>query len=57
MHIIFEYMQNYWFATVTPERFCVQGHSRRTNNEVEAFHRWFNARYHQNFWTFIGTPI
>ncbi|EFX65226.1 hypothetical protein DAPPUDRAFT_117443 [Daphnia pulex] len=44
IQIIFEYMQAYWFNVVTPERFCVHGQSRRTTNEVESFHRWFNAR-------------
>nr|CAH0106314.1 unnamed protein product [Daphnia galeata] len=56
IQIIFEYMQRYWFDIVTPERFSVYGQSSRTNNEVECFHRWFNARcgkYHQSFWTFI----
>jgi hypothetical protein len=60
IQIIFEYMQAYWFNVVTPERFCVHGQSRRTTNEVESFHRWFNARcgkYHQSFWTFIGNTV
>ncbi len=60
IQVIFEYMLAYWFNVVTPERFCVHGQSRRTTNEVESFHRWFNARcgkYHQGFWTFIGKII
>ncbi|KZS06805.1 Uncharacterized protein APZ42_029617 [Daphnia magna] len=56
MQIIYEYMGSHWFQIVTPDRFSVNGQPRRTTNEVESFHRWFNRRcgiYHQSFWTFI----
>ncbi|XP_045024828.1 uncharacterized protein LOC123466327 [Daphnia magna] len=49
-------MGGYWFTNQGPERFCVSGDDQRTNNEVESFNRWFNARcgpHHQNFWSFI----
>ncbi|XP_045026844.1 uncharacterized protein LOC123470557 [Daphnia magna] len=47
MQIIYEYIGSYWFQIVTPEsphRFSVNGQPRRTTNEVESFHRWFNRR-------------
>ncbi|XP_045034358.1 uncharacterized protein LOC123475559 [Daphnia magna] len=50
MQIIYEYMGSYWFQIVTPDRLSVNGQPRRTTNEVESFHRWFNRRcgkYHQ----------
>ncbi|KAK4017935.1 hypothetical protein OUZ56_000011 [Daphnia magna] len=53
---LFQYMGGYWFTNQGPERFCVSGDDQRTNNEVESFNRWFNARcgpHHQNFWSFI----
>ncbi|KAK4028583.1 hypothetical protein OUZ56_021588 [Daphnia magna] len=52
----FQYMGGYWFTNQGPVRFCVSGDDRRTNDEVESFNRWFNARcgpHHQNFWSFI----
>ncbi|KAK4037507.1 hypothetical protein OUZ56_029540 [Daphnia magna] len=60
MQIIYEYMGSYWFQIVTPDRLSVNGQPRRTTNEVESFHRWFNRRcgkYHQSFWTFIGALV
>ncbi|KAK4024431.1 hypothetical protein OUZ56_009853 [Daphnia magna] len=53
---LFQYIGGYWFTNQGPERFCVSGDDHRTNNEVESFNRWFNARcgpHHQNFWSFI----
>ncbi|XP_045022912.1 uncharacterized protein LOC123466848 [Daphnia magna] len=52
MQIIYEYMGSYWFLIVTPDRFSVNGQPRRTMNEVESFHRWFNrqcGKYHQKY--------
>ncbi|KZS10525.1 Uncharacterized protein APZ42_024988 [Daphnia magna] len=52
---LFQYMGGYWFTNQGPERFCVSGDDHRTNNEVESFNRWFNARcgpHHQNFLVF-----
>ncbi|KZR99283.1 Uncharacterized protein APZ42_004910 [Daphnia magna] len=49
---LFQYMGGYWFTNQGLERFCVSGDDHRTNNEVESFNRWFNARcgpHHQNF--------
>ncbi|KAI9550559.1 hypothetical protein GHT06_005061 [Daphnia sinensis] len=37
---IYEYFHNYWMVIVTPRKFCISGDGRRTNNEVESFHRW-----------------
>ncbi len=40
--------------------FSVYGLLDRTNNLVEAWHRWFNAlcqRSHLNFWDFLGKLI
>lgn len=54
---LFEYIGGYWFVTVGPERFSVYNEVRRTNNDVESWHRWFNDRcgnHHQNFWAFIA---
>ncbi|XP_045032066.1 uncharacterized protein LOC123474201 [Daphnia magna] len=53
---LFQYMGGYWFTNQGPERFCVSSDDHRTNNEVESFNRWFNARcgpHHKNFWSFI----
>ncbi len=54
---LFTYMGGYWFTVQTPERFCVHGDCRRTNNDVESFNRYFNDlcnEAHLNFWAFVS---
>jgi len=53
---LYVYWAGYWLVRQTPARFSVNGDKSRTNNEVENWNRWFNARCHghrQNFWAFI----
>ncbi|EFX71793.1 hypothetical protein DAPPUDRAFT_326828 [Daphnia pulex] len=53
---LYVYWAGYWLVRQTPARFSVNGDKSRTNNEVEKWNRWFNARCHghrQNFWAFI----
>lgn len=54
---LYTYWAGYWLVKQTPERFSVHGDLDRTNNWVENWNRWFNARCHghsQNFCDFIG---
>ncbi|KZS21185.1 Uncharacterized protein APZ42_011937 [Daphnia magna] len=53
---LMDYYYGYWIDTITPEGFSVFQMPNRTNNLVEAWHRWFNKRCggsHLNFWDFI----
>ena len=53
---IYTYWGGYWYATKSPATFSVYGETTRTNNDVESWNRWFNARCHghrQNLWDFI----
>nr|CAH0103572.1 unnamed protein product [Daphnia galeata] len=53
---LYQYMGGYWFTVQGPQRFSVHGDTWRTNNNVESFNRWFNARCggnRSNFWSFI----
>ena len=57
---IYRYWTGYWLGVITPLRFSCHGHQNRTNNFVEAWHRWFNKRCihsHLNIWNFIGNNI
>jgi hypothetical protein len=57
---IFRYVNVFWFGTVGPDRFSVFEAERRTNNDVESFHRWLNSRCantRQNFWSFVSKQI
>ena len=56
MQRFFQYWAGYWLVTQTPARISVHGQRNRTNNDVESWNRWFNARCHghrQNFWDFV----
>ena len=53
---LYVYWAGYWLVRQTPARFSVNGDKSRTNNDIENWNRWFNARCHghrQNFWAFI----
>lgn len=53
---LYDYFYDYWIDEVTPEVYSVCGLPNRTNNLVEAWHRWFNKRCrtsHVNIWDFI----
>ncbi|EFX78657.1 hypothetical protein DAPPUDRAFT_320344 [Daphnia pulex] len=53
---LYVYWAGYWLVRQTPARFSVNGDKSHTNNEVENWNRWFNARCHghrQNFWALI----
>jgi hypothetical protein len=54
---LYAYWAGYWLTIQTPERFSVHGDKTRTNNFIENWNRWFNARcdgHRQNIWDFIG---
>lgn len=51
------YITSFWIERVGPERFSVCGDGRRTNNNVESWHRRLNqvmGGAHLNFWEFVG---
>ncbi len=53
---LYVYWAGYWLVRQTPARFSVNGDKSRTNNEVENWNRWFNARCHghrQHFWSYF----
>ena len=57
---VFRYVNVYWFGTVGPDSFSVFQAERRTNNDVESFHRWLNSRCantRQKFWSFFSKQI
>lgn len=41
---LMDYYYGYWIDTITPDGFSVFQMPNRTNNLVEAWHRWFNKR-------------
>jgi hypothetical protein len=49
------YIINFWVRKVRPERFSVYGHTFKTNNFVESFHRRIGDRitFNANFFRFI----
>lgn len=51
------YFRSFWLEVVGPDRFCVFDAARRTNNDIESWHRIVNmimGGAHLNFWEFIG---
>lgn len=55
--LLLAYVLNTWIRTVTPEVFSVFGLIRRTNNNVEAFHKRLQHAMgveHPNIWHFTG---
>ena len=53
---LYVYWAGDWLIRQTAARFSVNGDKSRTNNDIENWNRWFNARCHghrQNFWAFI----
>ena len=51
------YVKSFWLERVGPNRFSVCGDARRTNNNVESWHRRLNqimGGAHLNFWEFVG---
>lgn len=50
-------MGGYCFGTVESESFSVYRDPVRSNNDIEAFNCWLNAKYvriHLNFGDFVG---
>ena len=57
---LYEYWLAFWIGRIGPERFTCHGRPNRTNNLVEAWHRWFNKQCvhaHLNHWDFIGKVL
>lgn len=53
---LYTYFNSYWIETVGPERFSVYRDVHRTNNAIESWNRWFNARCkkaHPTFFQFM----
>lgn len=50
------YYERKWLRQVTPEVFSVYNIRRRTNNNLESYHKTLIDRFglHSNIWTFSG---
>ena len=55
--LFFNYVEMYWLQRVGPAKLSVYGSAKRTNEDVEAYHRNLGRRMgiHANVWTFLGT--
>lgn len=53
---MFNYFNNYWINTISPEGFSVFGRNHRTNNFVESFHSSLLGFFgvHPPLWKFYG---
>lgn len=53
---LLRYYRRQWLRKVTPQIFSVHNYRRRTNNNIESYHRTLKDRFglHSNIWTFSG---
>ncbi len=53
---LFSYVCRFWLRRVGPAKLSVYDSRRRTNNDVESYHRNLGRRLsiHSNVWTFLG---
>jgi hypothetical protein len=53
---LYNYVLDYWFNQITPERFTVYGRDIRTNNYLESYHAALLRliKPHPKIWKFIG---
>ncbi|EFX64420.1 hypothetical protein DAPPUDRAFT_334208 [Daphnia pulex] len=57
---LFTYYWDYWICKVKPETFSVYRNSKRTNNSIECWNRYFNRRVmvaHPNFFNFMKALV
>lgn len=54
---IIDYYRRFWLLRMKPANFSVYGHSHRTNNALEAYHRILGRimmKEHSDIWNFTG---
>jgi len=56
LETLFLYFEKYWMKIVGPRRFSVFRRGKRTNNDLESFHRLLNSmtNAHPNLWQLIS---
>ncbi|XP_043467899.1 uncharacterized protein LOC122502079 [Leptopilina heterotoma] len=59
MEPFFHYYRRQWIRKVTPQIFSVFNPRRRTNNNIESYHRTLKIRFgiHLNIWTFTDNLV